>query len=460
MIGQRREMVAPQGIRLGQRIFAPFLIDWADLTQSEKVVGLLIAFCPLLWFLGWNYVMVLLPMLLLGWHYWTDRRLELTRPSWVVFFACAYQVYRFVIGAVMRVEGGSLPKMILGGCTSLSFCFLLWYIESNRIRVRPKVIVWGLIILATEMILLWLAIQGAFGAPLFQPPRTFFAQLTAKGEEYVPGMGNANYLIPYWADDFLPGGLVRFSFFFPYPEDFALVTGLMGLIALDAKDAKRTPWLLGASIFLLFLSGTRSNWLVFPAILVLRYLMVTAQKRGGKILLLALASALSFTLLSLPGVIDGLSDSIDSLSASTGNFRQDSTEVRSLIYQRTWEKIVEEPDYRLWLGRGQPGESVLPGYAPAQVGTHSFILGSLLYRSGLVGLGLFSSFWLGLIGKIYQTRQQRPHSALLMLLYLSLTFITMDVATTNFLVLLISVLHTESSTEGTSQQNNYRFAAS
>jgi hypothetical protein len=460
MIWQRQETVDSKENRwVWYHIFAPFLIQWVDLTQSEKVVGLLVALCPMLWILGWNYVMVFLPMMLFLWHYWTGQRLQLTRPSWVVFFAFFYQVYRFVIGVITRADA-SVPRMILGGCTAVSFCFLLWYTESNRIRVRPRVVAWALVILAAEMLLFWLVMQGILGAPTFQPPRTLFAQLTAKGEEYIPGMGNANYLIPYWADDFLPGGGKRFSFFFPYPEDFALVTGLMGLVALDANDAKRTPWLLAASVFLLFLSGTRSNWLIFPFIFVLRYLVIATKQRGGKILLLALGAALSFALLSLPAMTDGLSDAIANLSTSTGNFRQDSTEVRSLIYQRTWESIVDETDHRLWLGRGQPGETVLPGYAPAQVGTHSFILGSLLYRAGLIGLGLFSCFWVGLISKIYQTRQLRPLSALLMLLYLSLTFITMDVATTNFLVLLISVLHTDSAPSVTDKKNNYIFAAS
>jgi hypothetical protein len=442
MTGNREGMLhrtQKQGI--GVQLLAPFQIQWSELNRSEQVIGLAIALCPVLWFIGWNYVMVFFVLGLLAWHYRSGHRLQLTRPSWVVFFALAYQVYRNVIGFVVNPD--VTPKMILAAFTSLSFCFLLWYIESNRIRVRPKVAAWGLLILAVEMVLFWVVAQGVFGAPMFLPPRTLFAQLTAKGEVFVPGMGNTNYLIPYWFDDFLPGGFARFSFFFPYPEDFALIAGLMGLVARDAKGSQRTTLLFGASIFLLFLSGTRSNWLVFPIILGLRYLIQTTQRRGGTVFLFALIAAVSFTLFSIPGVIDDLADSVANFSQSTGNMRQDSTEVRSLIYQRTWEEILNEPDYRLWLGRGEAGETVLPGYAPAQVGSHSFLLGSLLYRLGLVGTGLFFSFWVGLIGKIYQTRQQRPLCALLMLLYLSLTFITMDVSTTNFLVLLISVMSSE-----------------
>jgi O-antigen ligase len=259
------------------------------------------------------------------------------------------------------------------------------------------------------------------------------------------------YLLPYWPDDKLPGGFVRFSFFFPFPEDFALLTGLISLLALDLKERFWRWPLFIVGFFLMFLSGTRSVWLILPVVLLLRYLIVAGQ-RWGTSLLLGLVGLTCFISLSFTPVTDYLTDTYNLVSESTGNMRKDSTEVRSLIYQRTWEAIVEEPSDFV-VGRGIPGPTVLPGYEPAKVGSHSFILGTLLYRTGIIGTVSFLGYWVTYILKLYQTRDTRPICALLMLLYLSVALLSMDVSMINYILILVVML------DDTKVPLNYQFGA-
>jgi hypothetical protein len=144
----------------------------------------------------------------------------------------------------------------------------------------------------------------------------------------------------------------------------------------------------------------------------------------------------SFISLSMPVITDQLVSTFVGTSEATGNFRRDSTDVRNKIYQRTWDAIVTEPD-NLLLGRGVPGPTVLPGYAPAKIGSHSFILGSLLYRQGIVGTSLFLCFWVALVNHLYRTRMRRPILCLLVPIYMTLTFVVMEISLINYLLVLI-----------------------
>ena len=196
--------------------------------------------------------------------------------------------------------------------------------------------------------------------------------------------------------------------------------------------------LLSAGLFLLFLSGTRSNWLVLPIVLAVRFIFV-ARKIGGATLLSALIAFVGVFTLSFPLVTDLITDTFTATQEATGHLRQDSTEVRAKIYERTWNAIVDAPEDFL-LGRGVPGLTVLPGYEPAKVGSHSFILGSLFYRTGLLGTATFLVFWTSLFLKLYRTRSSRSgSSSLLMFLYISLTFMVMEVSMITYLILLISI---------------------
>jgi hypothetical protein len=351
----------------------------------------------------------------------------------MVIFATAFQLYRSA-STIINSEHFALNSITNLG-TSLGFCFILWHAENRGYKIRPTVVAWAISVLVIYMLVFWFGAQIVFGGNTFQPPRALIANILDKGEQYVPGSGTANYLIPYWPEDKLPFGLARFSFFFPVPEDLALICGFVCLIALEIKKPAWRWSLFSSGVFLLFVSGTRSNWIVLPTILVLRFFIV-AGKIWGPALIFSLIAMVSFISLSMPAITDQLVSTFVGTTEATGNFRRDSTDVRNKIYQRTWDAIVTEPD-NLLLGRGVPGPTVLPGYAPAKIGSHSFILGSLLYRQGIVGTTLFLCFWVALINYLYRTRMRRPILCLLVPIYMTLTFAVMEISLINYLLVLI-----------------------
>jgi O-Antigen ligase len=421
-------------------LFNGIKLRWSALTHAERYVCACIIATPVWWLVGWTYTLLLITLGMIGYEFWRGTNLQLQRPSGFIISAFAVILYRNA-STILRsdeVSNSSLLAIVI----SLCFCLILWYVESRNIRVRIEVLGWAASVLVLQMFLFWIVAQIVMGAPHFEPPRSLLGQILDKGERFIPGAGSANYLLPYWPNDKLPGGLARFSFFFQVPEDLALVAGFFSLLALDLKKRFWSLPLFGLSVFLLFLSGTRSNWIVLILILALRYLIIVG-KTGGPAFLFALVSIISFVCLATPAATELISDAYSQTSAATGSLRQDSTEVRQLIYQRTFEAIVDEPE-NLLLGRGVTGETVLPGYEPAKIGSHSFILGNLIYRQGLVGTAVFLWFWMSFILVLYRSRSTRPIFCLLMMLYFSLTFVTMEISTINHLLFALITVSRES----------------
>jgi O-Antigen ligase len=409
-------------------------LRWNNLTTAEKSICAFVVLVPLWWFVGWTYTILLITGSCVAYEVWQGGGLRLQSPSLLVISVLCFELYKN-LATILNSREVALSS-VLSLATGVCLGFILWYVESKKIYIRTEVVAWAFSVLAIEMLVFWIVAQLIFGAPHFTPWRSLAGQLTEKGERYIPGAGTSNYLIPYWPDDKLPGGLVRFAFFFPVPEDFALIAGFTVLLALDIKKRIWSLPLLSIGLFLLFLSGTRSNWIILPIVLAVRFIFV-ARKIGGTTLLSALIAFVGFFTLSLPLVTDLITDTYATTKEATGHLRQDSTEVRAKIYERTWNAIVDAPEDFI-LGRGVPGLTVLPGYEPAKVGSHSFILGSLLYRMGLLGTATFLVFWTSLFLHLYTTWSTRPSSSLLMFLYISLTFTVMEVSMITYLIILLS----------------------
>jgi O-Antigen ligase len=409
-------------------------LQWNNLATAEKSICAVIVLAPLWWLIGWTYLIMIIAGSCVAYEVWQSGGLRLQSPSLLVVSVLCFQLYRNLATILnsKEIALSSLLGLVTGACLG----FILWYVESKEIHIRIEVVAWAFSVLAVEMLVFWVVAQPMLGAPYFTPLRSLAGQLTEKGERFIPGAGGANYLIPYWPDDKLPGGLARFAFFFPVPEDFALIAGFIVLLALDIKKRIWSLPLLSVGLFLLFLSGTRSNWLVLPVVLAVRFIFV-ARKVGGITLLAALVALVGFFTLSLPLVTNLITDTYANTKEATSHLRKDSTDVRAKIYERTWNAIVDAPEDFI-LGRGVPGLTVLPGYEPAKVGSHSFILGSLLYRMGLLGTATFLVFWTSLFLKLYTTRLTRPSSSLLMFLYISLTFMVMEVSMITYLIMLLS----------------------
>ncbi|WP_218079543.1 O-antigen ligase family protein [Anthocerotibacter panamensis] len=405
---------------------------WQNLNRAEQVVAALIALMPLTWVVGAKQLPLLLGIGLAVYEIRRHGTLQLKRPGWMVGAVVAFGVYRFLSetlwGEPLSPSGllSLLNTWVLPG-------FLLWYFQSRDIRVRPEIVAWSCLVLVGEMLLLWAGIHFVLGEPAYAPPLSLFGLLLGKGEQFFPGGGIGNFLHPYWPNDRV-FGLARFGFFFGYPESFAVVMGFIALLFLDRKLPAQ-PLLLGACLFLLVLSGTRSAWLALPLVLAVRT-WFTAGQVGGRALPLALVALVSFIALSVPPVTELVLDTVHQTAQATDKFRPDSSEVRGRIYTRTLERLGDE-----WLfGHGVPGPTVLPRYKPAALGTHSFVLGTLLYRSGAVGTALFVLYWLALAGWLYRTRAGRPPCALLAMLYISLVLLTKDFEVTEMLVLVLVAL--------------------
>lgn len=187
------------------------------------------------------------------------------------------------------------------------------------------------------------------------------------------------------------------------------------------------------------LSGTRSVWVTLPIILILRWLLGTGKVWGPWLVCLVLA-IVSFSAFSVPPITNALLEASQHTATETAQFRGDSTAVRSEIYRRTWKQSLEGPEINFLLGYVQRGETVLPGYAPATVGSHSFYLGTLLYRRGLLGTLLFVGMWSNWLWWLYRTRRDRPLVSLLIMILFSLVFCVMEFESVVMPLLLISAI--------------------
>ena len=416
------------------------MIRWSALKQAERFVLVTILTLPFWWILGIGYLSLGVTLSIIIYEVFWGKGFKLKKPSLLVLSGFAFGLY--LIAALSYYRGGGNPGVITSlfadwCCTAL----IIWYVQSYRIRVRLEVIAWGLSVLVGEMVLFWLIIQFALGTPRFDPPRSLIGLLTSKSERFIPGVGNTNYLMPYLQKDKSIGGLGRFVFFFPGPEAMSLATAFIALLSLDLKNRAWSIALCSASVLLMLLSGTRSTWIMFPMTVGVRYFLIMARL-SGVATMFAVLSLISFLTLSVPQTTDLLRNTFSNTTEATSGFRADSTKVRHKIYERTIDSIITESDYLLF-GHGVTGPTVLPGYAPAMIGSHSFLLGSLLYRSGLVGTGVFVTYWLSLISWFYQTRRSRPSCCIFVFLMFSFTFGTMELELSVVLVtLLCTVLHT------------------
>jgi hypothetical protein len=362
---------------------------------------------------------------------------RLCRPSLLVISFGIFELYQTIWE--MANSADSPPNNYVDILGTLCITYILWYIESRQIRIRVQILAWAISFLAVQMLLVWFVFQVILQVPWFGTPRTLTSILLGRGEQFEVGAGANNYLVLYWPDQKLPLGFVRFSFFFGWPEDFALIAGFTTLLALDIRPRRWSLSLFAAGVFLLFVSGTRSNWVAFPLILLIRNLLVLS-KSWGVALVLAVFAAVSFATLSIPPITNSVVDTFKQTTTEIASVRQESTDGRLRIYQMTLDELVNEPE-KLFLGRGIYGPQVNYDYATAKVGSHSFILGSLLYRTGLLGTALFFTYWISVILHLYRTRSHRPIMSPFMIFYMTLTFATLVSDVYTYLVILILLVN-------------------
>ncbi|MBW4698333.1 MAG: O-antigen ligase family protein [Aphanocapsa lilacina HA4352-LM1] len=382
---------------------------WELLSHAERMIFAMIVLLPVWWAIGYAYILLLLLMGIALSDWWRFGRLRFAKPRLEAVLLLCFGAYCWVnINLnVQTITGNTLLSPLAHW---LSGGLLLWYIQSNPIRVRLKVVLWACAVLMAEILALWFVAQVVMGGNV-PIGRSLMGLLLSKQEQYAAGTGDTNYL------RFLDSsesanffGMARYYSFFAHPEFAGQAMAFVCLLSLSGRGLWPV-WLGGAGLVALLLTGTRSALLCLLIVVALRFVF-SLGKSGGIAAVLALVAAGSFTVLSLPPVTDAVLGSFQGTVQSTGDFRKESTDARRLIYEKTFEKVAEELPL---FGFGVPGKTVIPGYKPAQIGSHSFILG-LLYCQGFVGTALFLAFWSRLWLRLWQERAERPDCGLWTLL--------------------------------------------
>lgn len=414
-------------------LFSGIWIRWRALTVGERFVLANIVLLPVWWVVGLYYFMPLLLLLGVALYEWRQHgELRLKHPNLPVVALLAFGTYQLIRILFLYNEARTVT---ITDVVIISFCpaFWLWYIQSNNIRIRMQVVAWAFTVSVIQMIGFWLALQFFLPENIFwtHRVRTLLGLFTTKTDKTY-------YLLPYIPRSVLEG-VNRFSLFFLYPEFFAVVAGFIGLFALDIKNRLWSWLLFVASVFLIFLSATRIVWAAFPIVVGLRYLFSTFGKRWGPPVIFALIAVASFTTLSLPPGSNPILDTTTHAVQSINDVRAGSTEVRLEIYRQSWEDIQ---DNFLWgyMAKGPPVGAI----SDSRVGSHSVILGSLLYQTGLVGTGLFTVFWISLFIWFYETRVGRPLIGFCVLIFYTLASPTLallyEMPISSLLVLLCAAM--------------------
>lgn len=421
-------------------LFQGIWLRWTALARAEQVVCIGIICTPLWWFIGWGVNPFLWVVGIAIYEYLVYQKIRLSKPSIeaiaIMLFALS-NMFAYTLNTPEFAPRAWINPFLTWGCGGL----LLWYIQSQQIRVRLEVVAWAFSLLICMMVVWWLCFHFVLSEPNFVPPRTLYAIIFDQGAYDPNKLGSVgNFLVPYMANENGFAGLRRYTLFFPHPTTSSFAIGFAGLIALDIKNRVWSLPIIAACSFLIIIGQARNSWLALPIVLIVRWLFITGKTKGLTFILM-LSAIISFTTLCIPTVTDWLIATRTNTVEATSNFRKDSTDVRNLIYQQTWESVVEEPSL---LGRGINGATVQPGYEFAAVGTESFVLGTLLYKSGFLGTGLFLTYLIFFLVGLYKTRTNRPSAAFLVLLYLGLTSLVTEFDTpTVFLPLISTMLYSD-----------------
>lgn len=395
-----------------EKLFSGVWLRWSVLTTAEKIVCANIVLLPVWWLIGiTNYLLLFMALAIILNEWLHYQKLNLKRPSWAVIALFAFYAYDFLdtllitLDAYWTIEipsGADInPNNVVKSAFQFCIPFLIWYIQSNKIKVRLEAIAWAVSVSVIQMFFGWLIVQFAFPSWIDSPPRNLYAILTSKGSFNPEDVGGWTNYLAYYDEE-------RVRFFFGHYQAAAAFLGFVSLVATDLKNRLWSFLLLVGCAFLLILIGSRSVWLSLPIALAIR-LFLTAIKLNLTALMLAFLAFFSFATLSFTPITEMMFASVDDTASAVAEARAGSTEARSKVYQATLAEIPERPIFgHKVYGPPALGGAVVFVARPPKIGTHSFILGDLLYVKGAIGILIFASFWFSLIAWFYETRYTRP----------------------------------------------------
>ena len=417
-------LLKPNTAPTKDKLFRGFWLRWSTLNTAERFVCANIALVSLWWATGFIEYMPQIMLVSIGLYEWQRYgEIRLKRPSLAVIALFAFFAYEFIDTFLLYYDAHpsveTAPENItLNYLIKTTFEFALpglaWYVQSNNIKVRPEVVIWACTVVVVQMMVAWLVIQFVVPTAFDNPPRSLYGILTGKSPGYADGLGKSNYLLFYDEER-------RFGFFFGDKQTCSAFIGFVALLALDIKNWLWSLLLLAACIFLMIWPEARSAWISLPVALFVRMLLTTG-KVGGSWFLLALIALLSFGTISVPPVTNSIMNMTQDTATTVGDYRAGSTEARLEIYYQTLARILEKPIFGHKVSGISDDTSHLDdgGDKASKIGTHSVILGRFFYQNGLVGTGLFATFWLGIIIWLYDTRVGRPMCWFPILLFFTL----------------------------------------
>ncbi|MEM9567833.1 MAG: O-antigen ligase family protein [Cyanobacteria bacterium P01_E01_bin.34] len=415
----------------------PFALP--QLTIEEWFASVNIVALPVWWIAGLLYYLPLLLLVaVLGRELWTTKKIQLSCPQLAVLFLLGFGCYQ--VGHLLVISA-DLSNIVRAIVTTFIPAGWIWYIQSRAVRLRLPVVAAALSLLMLEMLVLVTLLELPTARQVFWPPSipTLYALALGKTSEI-----NASfYLVPYWPHG--NGRLLRYVLYFIYPELLGLMSGAFACIALDLRpiDLRTAVWkwsMFALALLFIVLSGTRIVMAAMLPLLGLRWLWSNWHRHSFRTLAFTGAAIMAFGFLVLPIGHEFLASHVTGALTSANEFRADSSSLRGEIYRQTWMAFVDNP---IW-GYAVKGESVDPYISFAVLGSHSFILGNLLYTNGLAGSTLFVGFWALMLRWLYLTSAMQPASPLCICGLYSLASITMSAVfdeplASFFLILFISV---------------------
>jgi hypothetical protein len=407
---------APAQSARDDQLFSGIWLRWSALNIAERFVCANIVLVPVWWVTGLRDYMSLFMLggiFLYEWRRYGKVRLK--KPSLATIALFAFFTYEFV--DLFLLYYGAHPSVntsndivTLNNFIKSTFQFslpcLVWYIQSNDVRVRPAAVAWACSVVVVLMLLSWGLVEFVFPNAFENAPRSLYAILTGKPPGYEDGLGHTNYLLLYDEER-------RYGFFFGEKQTCATYLGFVGLLALDVKNRFWSFLLLAACVVLMIPPAARSVWVAFPIAVFVRFILASS-KVGGAWVPFTLVAVFSFSMLSVPPITNSILNLAEDTATTVSDYRQGSTEARSEMYQQTLTRILDKPLF----GHKVSGvvnndafdlnSNSLEPHIAAKIGTHSVPLGRLLYQNGLVGTGIFATFWVSLMIWLYDTRSGRP----------------------------------------------------
>ena len=379
-------------VRTGTRRSFNLPIPWLTTTLLQDV-RFYFLLQPLLWIAGVEQLApaVLAPWILLK-RLWLHPRLRIPRPLWPAILLLGWQAAH-----VLTVPRGEIDLFVKGLGTTLALvclAIIVYNVASTPLR-------WHRVLAAVEWfgaitgLLGLLFVAGVWKGEFHSLFRLILPDGLVSGSHFFSTISLRS--LGFWESAV---GYQRVRATFWHPSSYASV--LLVFFAVQwfqfRQGSRRLRLIrlgmLGVTLINLLFTFSRTTYVSFAVLLACLWWLTgrSARSRLQKIgtLGLVVAVALTYVLaaLMLQGVI-----SFDLLYDAVYEFRPFSLQVRTQIYEVTWQLVRQRP---LW-GWGTLVEiESLPSYFSA--GSHSDYL-SVLFQLGIPGLLLY----LGFLGGVWYT---------------------------------------------------------